>query len=353
MTSPPIEHSVINCIIFRIDANTEMGVGHVMRCLALIEALINVKVRVVVLYVEMPEYLLDVVISFGAQVQKLNQVNQAKQIIELNNVCQAKFVVLDGYHFEKSLLSKINKAGVNTVYFDDINNIKQITTRVLINACPDALKLGYKESAPDARHLLGLDYAMINPLLKVAQKLPFEKRTAITMCFGGSDVKGLTYKLLNALAERPTIWADFQVQVITGQLVNELEMISQKCEELGFTHFIQPSNLAELLSKSLIAVAAPGNLVYELAYFNVPSVLLTVADNQEVSAHYHQRKGWTKVIDGRLDNAIEEALNELTCLTSKPEQLFRMHQSSLGLIDGNGAKRLAEKLFSLVNSGEL
>lgn len=353
MTSSEHNQNLAQRVIFRFDANSKMGVGHAMRCLALMEALIKREVEVFLAYAELPDYLLTTAVNVGAKLHHLTGADQAQQITDLYDANRADFIVIDGYHFDKVLLNELQQAGVKTVYFDDINTREQITVDAIINACPDAGDLGYEKTAVHAHHLLGLDFAMINPSLKQIHQPKFIERKAITICFGGSDVKGLTKKLLDSLSTHARLLRDFQVQVVTGKLVQELDVIAERCHSLGFRHYIQPENFSELLSQSALAIAAPGNLVYELAYFNVPSILITVADNQEVSANYHQNKGWAEAIDGNSDDALTQTLEKLSVLLKAPEKLQAMHRASLDLIDGKGASRLAEKLLSLSVSGAL
>lgn len=353
MTSSEHNQNLAQRVIFRFDANSKMGVGHAMRCLALIEAFINREAEVILAYAELPDYLLTTAVNVGAKLHHLKGANQAQQITDLYDAYRAGFIVIDGYHFDENLLKALQQTGVKTVYFDDINSRDQITANAIINACPDADDLGYERTSVRAHHLLGLDFAMINPSLKQISQPKFNERKAITICFGGSDVKGLTKKLLDSLSTQARLLSNFQVQVVTGKLVQELDVIAERCHSLGFHHYIQPDNFSELLSHSAIAIAAPGNLVYELAYFNVPSILITVADNQQVSANFHQNKGWAEAVDGHSDDALALTLEKLSVLIETPKKLQAMHRASIDLIDGKGASRLAEKILSLSASGAL
>ena len=98
-----------------------------------------------------------------------------------------------------------------------------------------------------------------------------------------------------------------------------------------------------------LAVSAAGSTLYELCACGTPAVTYALADNQLPGADAFHRAGiMISLGDIRadMDNPIEKIMESIWVLSgdlSKRKEISRRMQ---GVIDGNGAKRIVEKLLS-------
>jgi spore coat polysaccharide biosynthesis predicted glycosyltransferase SpsG len=257
--------------------------------------------------------------------------------------------VLDGYQFNQQYRQQlVKKCALKIAVFDDTNDLSQLYCQWVINALPDARQLGYERSAASAKHLLGLPYSIIRQEFLVQKPMFFSKRKNLLINFGGSDIGGLTLPIVKGIAEQLLMnnldCSAQDVIVVTGGGCKNNKEIQTFCQQMGFHHIHQCEYMAKLLTKTRLAVCAPGAIVYELAYCQVPSIFLTVADNQLLSAKAHQQAGWGVVFDGRSDNDVQLALQEFTKLWQDKAQLKKMSSIAALLVDGKGVERIVSAI---------
>jgi spore coat polysaccharide biosynthesis predicted glycosyltransferase SpsG len=107
--------------------------------------------------------------------------------------------------------------------------------------------------------------------------------------------------------------------------------------------------MASLLAECKMAICAPGSMVYELSYCAVPTLFLTVADNQKVSAQAHQKMGWCRVMDGLTSQNSVVAVELLIKLWNDKKQLLVMSNIAKNINDGQGVKRIIIKLEEIIS----
>lgn len=348
---------MVEHLLFRFDASSELGLGHAFRCMALIEYIkINSNqhpVKCVVIAKALPLFLKTKLIILGALVERLpNALNNQDELLAigaLNRHYQSKVLVLDGYQFAGDYRQRLACLNLKIVNFDDTNDLPELFCDVLINALPFADTLGYQDSAPQAKHLLGLQYSIIRQEFLTLTATPFTKRKCLLVNFGGSDIGGLTLPVLQQLAISHCAIIPDNVLVVTGGGCKNIGNISAFCQQTGYRHIHNCTDMACLLAQSRMAICAPGAIVYELAYSQVPSVFLTVADNQLLSAKAHQDAGWCYVYNGRVSEQVKLAVKQATLLWQDQAQLVEMSKIAATLIDGQGVKRIVNNITVKLN----
>jgi len=298
---------------------------------------------------QLPDYLLEKLSTFNATVITLTMAEDELSAIEkLSKQYVSRTLVLDGYQFNEVYRKNLANLGLEIICFDDINSIEYLHCDMLINALPLASQIGYQVTSPNSVHLLGLDYSIIRHEFIMAPKAAFAERKKLLINFGGSDTANLTIPLVRLLAKSPTLVAVSDVVVVTGGAYQNSDEVSEICNKVGFEYIHNCSNMALLLTQCRMAICAPGSMVYELAYCGVPSLFLTVADNQLLSAQAHQELGWCKVIDGLQDNCNKLAIEYLAELWDKQKQLQIMSTKAEQLVDGQGVKRIIDKIEGMM-----
>lgn len=348
-------------LLFRFDASSAIGLGHAFRCAALIEHINNyfskASLKCVVISKVLPDFLQKKLGAIGADVvlldDSLSLSAELEKISIIANKMSSKLLLLDGYQFDQAYrqkLSRLNNKSLKIATFDDTNDLDKLYCHLVINALPNGESLGYKLSATNAKHLLGLSYSIVRQEYLHQKLTVFTERNLIVINFGGSDIGGLTLPVINALAKKlrlnNIVYSADNIVVITGGGCKNIEDIQFFCQKMGFRHVHQCENMAKLLSQSRLAICAPGAIVYELAYCQVPSIFLTVADNQLLSAKAHQEAGWCYVFDGRCESGMTLALNKLSTLWLDSPKLQKMSAIAEHLVDGKGVTRIVEALLN-------
>lgn len=336
-------------LLFRFDASSQIGIGHAFRCMAIIEELsLQGGIECIVIAKPLPKFITDKLISLNALIKliKLNlSIENEVAIIEsISNKYNSTAVLLDGYHFSSCYREQLFCCGFSVICFDDCNDLDFLFCHVLINALPVASTLGYEKSAKESTKLLGLEYSIIRREFLKNESVIITPRIKLLINFGGSDIANLTLPLITKLMEIPVIEHPFDVIVVTGGAYEKVQEIQELCNIAGFTHIHNCQNMSEVLSLCKMAICAPGSIVYELAYCRVPSIFLTVADNQLLSAKAHQSLGWCKVENGLNKNGIDLSLQHLEKLWVDQEKIDNMSIIASKLVDGKGVSRICDEI---------
>ncbi|OUR60367.1 UDP-2,4-diacetamido-2,4,6-trideoxy-beta-L-altropyranose hydrolase [Colwellia sp. 39_35_sub15_T18] len=343
-----------SCLLFRFDASSEIGLGHAFRCSALIEFFsMNYRMltlKCVVVSRALPSFLHDRLLAMGAEIHTLSNtlelIDEIDLLTCLNQRYQANVLLIDGYQFDQYYRQCLGQSALNIISFDDINSLTNLHCDMVINALENAHELGYQHSAPQAKHLLGLQYSIIRQEFLLADKKPFKERTKLLVNFGGSDIGGLTLLILQLLAQGQFAIKANQIVVITGAGCHKAGEIAKFCQQEGFQYQHNCNNMAAILQQTRLAICAPGAIVYELAYCHVPSVFLTIADNQLLSAKAHQKAGWCYTFNGLTDDGVIQAIAQAKTLWLSQSQLNLLSAKAGQLIDGQGVARIAENIIN-------
>ena len=338
-------------ILFRFDATPYIGIGHAMRCFALIEQLVKLNVNVVVVACQLADFI-ENKLQYLSVVNYSNNVKMgsADDLIELLSYVKkynATTLVLDGYQFDSNYRQQLKANIENIVAFDDLNELASLHCDVIINALPDAKLLVYEKSAPKAMHLLGAKYSILRAEFLALTLSTFSQRNSLLVNFGGSDVAQLTLPIIKHLVDGAFLSSKEKVIVVTGSGCGQYDEIAQACATAGFEHHHDSNNIAHLLNQSSLAICAPGSMIYELAYCQVPSIFLTVAKNQELSAKAQQKIGWCRVFDGLKNEQRQGAVNTAKALWQDKDKRKKMSVIASEQVDGDGVKRICQQLIKL------
>ena len=96
-----------------------------------------------------------------------------------------------------------------------------------------------------------------------------------------------------------------------------------------------------------IMIAAGGSTNWELAFMGLPSIVITIADNQKAIAAELDRQGVIINLGWHQDVTIEQISFALQELISDRPKRETMSKKGRELVDGNGAKRVISKINSM------
>lgn len=335
-------------LIFRFDASKSIGLGHAYRSMALIEKINLEKLcHVIVFTKQMPIFLIEKLQGFGAKVYWLDEQLSIEQEIlkikEISHHINCKSLILDGYQFNDEYRKKLSLLPLQISCFDDVNDLNSLHCDLVINALPSAHLIGYDKSAPIATKLLGLSYSIIRQEFIKATSVEYHNRKSILVNFGGSDVLNFTIPTIKALISSHLI-NHHKVVVVTGGAFEKETEVQALCLRAGFEHIHNCKKMSTILHQCKLAICAPGAIIYELAYCGVPSVFITVADNQLLSAEAHQHLGWCQVVDGQDVDAVEQAIKKSELLCDDTIKLTERSVRASSLVDGHGVDRIIDAL---------
>lgn len=334
-------------LVIRADASTQIGTGHVMRCLALAQEALANRIEVIFITSAPPLAISDLLTKKGITMHPLTVqpagMDDVKETAEIIKRVNARWVVLDGYSFNEAYLTAISQSSSTKVLLiDDFAHLKYYDVDMLLNQNISAFNYNYQMKR-SCSPLLGTKYVLLrDEFLTYPKKTHQQKRRAenVLVTMGGSDPQDVTLKVLEAL--KHCNHSSLHIKVIAGALNPNFKSLEKTAESLDtdITIYHNIADMPAVLHWADIVVSAAGSTCGELAFLGVPSIVIATADNQiDLAEGLHHaccaiNLGWHADISVR---SIADATQSLLDDFDKRALLSSNQQT---LVDGKGAKRV-------------
>ena len=332
-------------ILIRADASREIGIGHVMRCLALAQGwqdYLGGKVFFV-LGTRAPT-LENRLIREGIEVihigSPLGSVEDASKTALLARENGAHWIVVDGYHFGAEYQKTIKDAGLSLLFIDDYGHTDHYYADIVLNQNIYADMSLYKNYEPYTRFLLGAKYALLRreflAWTEHKRDIPDIARKVL-ITFGGSDPDNVTLKVIEALKKIEIDRLD--VITVVGGVNQNYKTIRQSVKERpGFSVRKDVNNMPELMAWADVAISAGGSTCWELVFMGLPSILCPVAENQMSNVRFLKSKGLVKCIRTDDISNLEVTAKKITNLLISHNERNLLSQNMKRLVVGEGSR---------------
>lgn len=379
-------------VVIRADANSKIGMGHVMRCLSVADALL--KRGEEVLFVTADDTPVPLLTKKGVPYRVLHTdyADMEAELPELWEVLRElpqgaespdaalaqknTSILVDSYYVTEKYLAALKKR-ITTIYMDDIYAFSY-PVDMLINYNIYGEEMGYEKDAAfaDTKLLLGTEYVPlreefsagagyaqsrkelsaetenVTPAEDRLHQTAEQGRTAdggILITTGGSDSFNLAGQLLMEAMKYDAL-KEKEYHVVSGSLnphIGELQALAQKHENIHI--HCNVTNMAELMAESEVALSAGGSTLYELCAVGVPVIAFSFAENQERLVQTFVKRGIAQYggnyrTDG--NKMIQNTIAGLEKLCGDEALKTEYRRKALQLVDGRGAERIAEALLS-------
>ncbi len=340
-------------LYIRADADSRMGTGHIMRCIALAQAWQDQGGEVTFISHCDSEPLKERIKDEGFTLIPIERISpdpsdleNTLSILKTDISGKKKWIVLDGYHFIPAYQKAIRDEGISLTVIDDMNHLDHYHADVLLNQNINAPELTY-HCDDDTALLLGTRYALLRreflQYRDYRHNVP-ERARNILVTLGGADQDNVTLKVIDALK----LFEDLKIQVkiVIGPANPYQEILSQALSSAQFACDLitNPTNIPELMAWANLAISAGGSTCWELIFMGVPSILITIAENQQQVAEHLALMG----LASNLGWYNSLAVHQLSCQTQRLVYDFqkRKFMSQLGhsLIDGDGVVRVIDSM---------
>lgn len=338
-------------LIIRTDASAKIGTGHVMRCLALAQAIQDEGGEIIFVLATCTPNLESRLKAEGMQVVhlgvKVGSVQDARETSVLAQTFPCQWLVLDGYQFQGDYQRMIKDTGLSLLFIDDYSHAEHYYADFVLNQNVYAHEKLYQNRESYTKLLLGTRYALLRreflQWLRWRREIPsMTKRILVTL--GGADPDNVTLKIIQALRDLKI--AGLEAIVVLGGTnphCQHLKAVVEK-SDVSVELRINVMNMPELMAWADIAVTAAGTTVWELAFMGVPSLVLILAENQRLTAQTLGGMGVVINLGWHSYVTVEKIKNELTLLCSCYKKRSQMTQKGSVLVDGKGSSRVLENL---------
>lgn len=334
-------------VLFRADASVAMGTGHVMRCLALAQAVQDCGGRVAFLMADSTPAILTRLATEQMDVLSVasppGTADDASQTIDLARQRDAEWIVLDGYQFSAEYQRALKSAAFKTLVIDDYGHAQHYSADLVLNQNVGADEGLYRSRDALTRLLLGPRYCLLRREFSrwrawKREVSPVGCRVLVTM--GGSDPEDLTSRAISALGFlRNTA---LEAVVVIGGSTPKAEPLERLASSVGEKIRVRRNvtNMAELMAWADVAVSSSGSTCWELCLLGLPALLVDAADNQTAVARELHRRGCAIHLGGARDLTAEQIARQLQALLGSEESRSEISRRCRALVDGEGALRV-------------
>lgn len=337
----------------RVDGNSHIASGHIMRCISIASALREQKQECI--FIVSDDEAVELIKKNGFSVIILEG-RWDKLEVELEEllrvVSQYKIgkILIDSYYVTNNYLARLKQES-KVIFIDDLE--KEIYEADLIinySFFCDQVAYGEKYKYKDTQLLIGAKYAPLrNEFLLQRSKLN-KVINDILITAGGSDPYNIIIKLINEIRVDYKL-KDCNLHVVTGKFysyIEELEALQR--ENKNIIIYKNISNMAEIMSKTDIAISAGGTTLLELCCLQVPTVSFAFVDNQLNSVNYYATQGIIATggdIRQQEEQAINKIITEVRSLYEDYKQRALIRERMSLVTDGKGTQRIAEQIIAL------
>ncbi len=360
-------------IVIRADASAQIGSGHIMRCLALANALTQQHAASVLFIVRyLPPALADLLQQQGHQIAYLTAaqpgrdelshsewlgVSQQDDGIATAAILQqfeqpVDWLIMDHYALDQRWQQQVRPYAKQLMVIDDLADRVHDCDVLLDQNQYVGLAARYQAKVPaTAQLLLGARYALLRDEFAVQHAHVQVRAGAVKrllVFFGGMDAHNYTGRLLSVL---PDVLPDtVAVDVVIGAQHPERDAIVQRCAALGYHCHVQTQQMAQLMAQADLAIGAGGSASWERCCLGLPSMAFAIADNQIQLTRDAALLGLIEspLVDWQHPATVADALK---ALIDNPLARQRMSGAGLQLVDGRGLSRILRAMgFGLVTA---
>lgn len=337
-------------IQIRADGNSQIGAGHIMRCLSVAMAL--KKLGEEVWFVLADESCRDLVESRGYRVHVLGT-DYRQMEGELDSYFsflkhrKPAGILVDSYFVTEKYLNKLREI-TKVAYLDDMFE-RVYPVDIIINYGICAEELPYKEKYPrTTKCLLGPYYAPVRQEFQDREIRFHEALTDVLITTGGSDAYNLAGGILQE-ALQDEYAKTLKYHVVSGAFNTHLKEL-QKLEKnySNVTVYSNVKRMSDIMLQCDVALTAGGSTVLELSALGIPFLCFSFVDNQEPGVQALVKKDLTAYGGNYLtekERMIKDLIRNLKLLGQNNSLRNKYARKIRECIDGNGAMHIAQEIL--------
>ncbi|WP_319763611.1 UDP-2,4-diacetamido-2,4,6-trideoxy-beta-L-altropyranose hydrolase [Maridesulfovibrio sp.] len=344
-------------LIIRADADPRIGIGHVMRCLALADEWIGRGGKAVLVGKIEGDPIKERIKSFAVDMVEL-EASYPESSIDLTTLLEqtatapeGSWIVLDGYFLDHEYQRRVMESFQNLLVIDDYCHHEKYFAAAILNPDPGAELFDYPVDRKTAL-LTGPEYALLRKEFRSTgqdknRTVTGVRKVLITM--GGADAENVSLTALKALDK---IEEKLDITVVAGPAnphKNSLDDFGKQSKQM-INLLSNVQNMAELITAQDLVISAGGSTCLEVCALARPLVIAVTAENQSAFSNELANYGAainTAELNDESEERIFEAVNNLIGDDNLRQALI---DKASRIVDGLGTARIVDFLNSPVPS---
>lgn len=352
-------------IVFRTDASLQIGTGHIMRSLTLADALAGKGAECEFICREHSGHLIEHIREKDYTVHSLpvrseidtdlahsawlgaTQEQDVQACAALLAQLQPDWLVVDHYALDSRWESVLLSHCGQIMVIDDLAD-RTHDCNLLLDQNFGSSPTRYGGLLPQTcTQLHGPAHALLKPAYAVQRtgraRSPGVIQRVLIYFGGGADSADMTGMALQALSNEAL--AAIEVDIVVGAGYAHRMTLEAMARRRGrvILHKSLP-DLAELMSNADLAIGAGGATTWERCCMGLPSLVVSIADNQRSACVALAAEGMIEYL-GHVDSISVDAITKsILRLHNDPTQLDCFSQACGSLVDGLGVERVLRYL---------
>ncbi len=321
-----------NRLWLRADASPRLGLGHVMRTVAISEEARLRGWEVIAASFDPERIATRIYRRYNIPILSLRSASDRDWTKEIG--C-ADAVVFDGYGFSLEDHASAEHAGC-TVSLDDFG---EGAFGVDVIVIPEPIATPQYRLPRKTLVKVGPKYAPIRSEFRLRRQRPKIEGNTLLIAAGGSDAGGITAAILES-ARRASLFERFRVLV--GPAAAALSHATTDDVEV----LRDPPSVPEVLEDVDAAITTAGNMTWELLCMGIPTAAIVIADNQRLLA---RALGETSALISLGTSPDESRVHEAVRALSDTRVRVALRERAMQLVDGRGAARILKVIEQRVS----
>ena len=347
-------------VLFRCDGSLEIGLGHVVRCLALADELRETHNCRIAFAMRSGPLGFEMVRNKGYPVLTPSNISPLPQrermgegeasnnqsfdydrwLAEVIGNVGAQALILDVRDdLPRAVVEWLREQGIRIVTLDDPSERRLAADLAFYPPVPQVQRMDWTGFTGQLH--VGWEWVVLRREFAHRPKSMPHERPVILVTMGGSDPTGLTLKAVEALN---ILDEDFETVVVLGPGFSHHEALSNLLARTH-RHFDVRQNVTDmrgLMVHADLAIASFGVTAYELAAMGVPAIYLCLTEDHAESASAFVEAEIAMSLGVHLDVTPEVLAQSVLFLLENDELRLQMSAQASTLVDGRGAYRIAD-----------
>ena len=320
-------------VVFRVVGNNVVGMGHIYRSLSLAHGMANQDILFVCDVDSEP--VVKKLVGSAYWLGVYDTANIADKIISLN----PDLIVNDVLNTEKNYIDYLKKEEIVVVNFEDLGtgaSVADLTVNEL-----------YDYSILSGTNILwGYEHFFVREEFEKARPNKFRDSVSeVILTFGGTDQHDLSrivYERIKEICKKYQVF----VRIVTGpgyRGFTHLEKMVSQTSGVSLTH--ATGVISSIMESADIAITSNGRTVYELAYMNIPGIVIPQHEREETHSFAREQNGFVKMepyVEGMSLESVPKLLEKLIINSQFRYMLFSRLEKFCFF---ENKQRLLDKIF--------
>lgn len=345
----------------RADGNTQIGMGHIMRCLSIAEAAADLGEACKPVFLVADEACRSMIAERGFRVIVLHTDyrDMMSELPQLENMLawERDLLLVDSYQADTAYFAAVSKLAV-TVCLEDMGEPYPVDMLINYNLYAPKLAGRYQINGKPLDTLLGAPFVPLRSLFQTDNAYTVRDRvTDVMITTGGSDPHFAAGAFLGAfLAEEKTFCCGHDKNPITWHVVSgpfntfATDLKEQFGGRDNVVIYEGLKDLKALMKRCDVVLTATGSTVYEICALGVPMIAFYFAENQRQGAQ--ELAELTEIVNAGCfcadkDTVTKQAIEALRRCVRDKEYRALLYRQERRLVDAKGAGRIASRIFQL------